>query len=224
MKTKVLIFAGVAGLIAVALFAAGMFTGNSLAQDAGEQPETEADQAAVFEEDVVVKEIEIEGGPGASVGFPFESALRKMVEDGELSHEDVDAVMSDLSELTDAVNYESSTTADGSEKQVMVDVTIRSDEQDALREAMEKALDQAISDGRLTAEQADAVLAEVDAAPDAMAVPPEAIIRFEPAGSLDEGDLTAMMQSRLDEAVNEGRIRQAEAETFRSVLERLLGE
>jgi len=222
MKTRMIFFLGVGGLLVVALFAAGMFAGNSLAQDGTGQPGA-ADSSSA-EKNAIVKEIEIEGGSGIGIGFPFETALRKLTTDGELTLADVDTIMSDLSELTDAVNYESSSSADGSQHGVHVDITIDSDDVGALREAMEATLDKAVNEGRLTAEQAAAVLAEVDAAPDPLAVTPEGLMHIETFGTHDSANFTAPLQARLDDAVAAGTVSEVEAEAFLDILERLLGE
>jgi polyhydroxyalkanoate synthesis regulator phasin len=222
MKTRMMVILGVGGLLVVALFAAGMLFGNSLAQDAN-GTENGVENSPV-EKNVIVKEIEIEGGSGAGLGFPLEAALRELAADGELAPDDVDAIMSDLSDLTDAVNYQSSSSADGSEREVSIDITIDSSNADALREAAEAALDKAVNDGRLTAEQAAAVLAEVDAAPDLLAVPPEGQVHIETFGEPAAENFTAPLQSLLDDAVAAGTVSAEEADVFLSVLERLLSE
>lgn len=222
MKTRMMIFLGVGGLLVVALFAAGMFAGNSLAQEGSEQ--SGAADSSSPKKNVVVKEIAIEGGSGMGIGFPFEAALRKLTVDGELTHDDVDAIMSDLSELTDAVHYESSSSEDGSQHEVHVDITIDSDDVDALREEMEATLDKAVNEGRLTAEQAAAVLAEVDAAPDPLAEPPEGLMHIETFGEHAGVRFTASLQADLDDAVAAGTVSEAEAEVFMDILQRLLSE
>ena len=222
METRMMIFLGVGGLLVVALFAAGMFAGNSLAQEGSAQ--SGAADSGSPKKNVVVKEIAIEGGSGMGIGFPFETALRKLTVEGELTHDDVDAIMSDLSELTDAVNYESSSSEDGSQHEVHVDITIDSDDVDALREAMEATLDKAVNEGRLTAEQAAAVLAEVDAAPDPLAVPAEGLMHMETFGEHAGGVITASLQADLDDAVAAGTVSETEAEVFMDILQRLLSE
>jgi hypothetical protein len=218
MKTRVLVIIGFTGLLAVALFAAGMLTGSGLAQGTGGS--TDGDDSP-GEKNVVVKEIEIDGGAGGGTGFPFESALRTMAENGELATADVDAIMSDLSQATDAVNYESSTSADGVQE-VLVDITIRSDEIDSLRAAMEQVLDAAVAVGRLTAAQRDQVLVEVDAAPEPGSVPAGGVVHVRTLAMDDE--FATAVEGRLDEALAAGKVSADEAAIFMDILERLLAE
>lgn len=159
MKTRMLVIIGIGGLVVVALFAAGLLVGSSMAQDSGTRA---AQDGEPMEKEVTIDEIVIEGDAGSGLGFPFERALRKLAADGAITIEDVDAIMSDLSALTDAVSYESSTSADGAQQEVSINITIDSANLDALHEAAKTVLDQAVSDGRLTAEQAAAVLEEAN--------------------------------------------------------------
>ncbi len=76
----------------------------------------------------------------------------------------------------------------------------------------------------MTAGQAAAVLAEVDAAPDPLAVPPEGMIHLETFGNHSGADFTAPLEARLDEAVAAGTVSAGEAEVFLDILQRLLAE
>lgn len=159
MKTRMLLFIGIGGLVVVALFAAGLLVGSGMAQGSGTSTPPDGEP---MQKEVIVDEFVIEADAGGALGFPVERALRRLAADGEIGMDDVDAIMSDISALTDAVSYESNTSADGAEQEVRVEITITDDNLDALQAAAETALDQAVSDGRLTAEQAAAVLEEAN--------------------------------------------------------------
>ncbi len=161
-RTPLLILAGA---LLLALLAGGLaMAGRALAQSDTPQPQepievTHDTVERISAEGTFIISAETEGG----WGFPFEVALRKLAAEGAIAVSTVDSIMDDLSGMTDAVDYQSSTTADGL-TEVLIDITIDSSD-DTLRPAQEQALDNAVAAGLLTAEQAAGVLAEVDAAP-----------------------------------------------------------
>ncbi|MEZ4518948.1 MAG: hypothetical protein R3C44_19720 [Chloroflexota bacterium] len=227
---KGFIWLALTGILLVGLLGAGfMLAGRALAQaEPTDEPTTTTDEPMVHElvERVISggDSIVISGQAGIGFGFPFETALRKLATEGVITNEDVDSIMEDLSAQTDAVTFSSSTSPDGQMKEITVDVDIRSDDE-TLRPAMEQALDNAVANGLLTAEQAAAVLAEVDAAPTEpdLMVLPDGMFHYETTGALDaDAFLNGPLGERLDSAVTAGTITQEESQTFRDILEKLL--
>lgn len=220
MKSNRMLTVALAGLAVIGLAVFGLVAGRTLAQDE-DPPAVEAGQQAgqVIEREFIA--IETDGG---GAGFPFERALRGLIRDGGLTQAGVDSIMADLSNLSDAVDYQATTSPDGNEHQVEIKITIEGDDA-SLRPAMEQALNNAVTAGLLTAEQAAAVLAEVDAAPDPAEMATGSAMQRE---SIIGGDaellelIDAPLQSRLDAAVTAGTITADEAAAFRDILQRLL--
>jgi hypothetical protein len=229
MKTKRTVLLGVVvlALAALAVAAYGLAAvGPALAQD--DTPPAQEDDGGESGERVIEREVvAVNGDVSVGLGFPFEQALRQLVGAGTLTHEDVDAIMADLSALTDAVDYQSSTSPDGNEHQVEITITIAGDD-GALRDAMAQALDNAVAAGLLTTEEAADVQAQVDAAPDAEALllpgdgSAHRVFAGDDAALLDLID--ERLQARLDAAVDDGAITAEEAATFRDILARLLAD
>lgn len=218
-RTPLLLFLAAAGLLA--LLAAGLaLAGRALAQT--DTPPPNDGQIEITHDSIerttgdgtLIYSEELEGG----FGFPFERTLRRLAAEGTIALSTVDSIMSDLSGLTDAVDYQSTTSAEGV-TEVKIDVTISSAD-DTLRPAMEQALGNAVAAGLLTADQAAAVLAEVDAAPADPFGPGGELTVIE--ASLGSAPVQAMLQQRLDSAVSAGVITADEAAAFQSILERLL--
>ena len=140
----------VVGLAAVSLLIAG----NGRAQ--------EADQPVKEKHVETVREIISEGElPEGWVPFPFEAALRDMIDDGRLTQEDVDQIMSDLAERTDAITVERSGGGDQSDEvEVLVEIKIVDDGRD-MSDLFQQTLDQAVADGLLTSEDAAEVMQKV---------------------------------------------------------------
>lgn len=136
----------VVGLVALSLLIAG----SSLAQG---ESSTNA---------VPVHESLIESGmPLGWEPFPFESGLRELVDQGRISQEELDQIMTELAQRTGAVTLEASQSADGVE---MIEIKINDDGSANLRGPMSETLDAAVANRLLSPEEAAAILERVDEA------------------------------------------------------------
>ncbi len=217
-RTPLLLILAAATLLA--LLAGGLaLAGRALAQSDTPPPQEPVEVTRDTVERIVADGTFVfSAGTEGGWGFPFEVALRKLAAEGAIALSAVDSIMDDLSGLTDAVDYQSSTTPDGL-TEVLIDVTIDSGDA-TVRPAMEQALDNAVAAGLLTADQAAGVLAQVDAAPDDPFGPGGEVTIVE--ASLGSPAMTEMIQGRLRAALTAGTITADEADVFQSILDRLL--
>ncbi|MDX1417481.1 MAG: hypothetical protein R3293_24970 [Candidatus Promineifilaceae bacterium] len=150
----------IAGIAAVSLVMAGSGRAQT-SQPAQTQQSEEPQQVKKVE---TVREIIMEGEPPEEwVAFPFEAALGDLVDDDRLTVEEKDRIMAILSEKSDAVTYESSTSGDDLEQdvEVLVEIKIDDDGRD-FTTAFEQTLDQVVAENLLTAEEAAAILANLE--------------------------------------------------------------
>lgn len=157
MKAHTRLVIGSFALLVVGLVAASLLIAGSSSAQEDKQPKE-------VEKVETVREIVSDGElPEGWVPFPFEAALRDMIDDGRLNYEEVDQIMAILAQHTGAVSFESSSSENGQPKdvEVLVDIKIEVDGGD-LSQAYQQTLDQAVAAGLLTADEAAEVLAKVE--------------------------------------------------------------